>query len=191
MMHRCSIFLTNDGPLAARGRRAKPKFLPKFFSLLRSLTRFSLKQPPSGMSVATRTGRNVLKNTLTVMTTAATSVSRNHKCCAWGKGRIMKKLLLMCALCMTFGLASDALGQGRGNRGERRDQRYDRRDDRNSRRRGNGYYRRGTGSPSHPVFGDGRRRRRNDDRRYSWRNNDRRYDRGDDGRRSRRRGNRY
>src|SRR5215207_6595419 len=85
MMHRCSIFLTNDGPLAARGRRVKPKFLPKFFSLLRSLTRFFLKQPPSGMSVATRTGRNVLKNTLTIMTTATTGVSRNHKCCAWGE----------------------------------------------------------------------------------------------------------
>lgn len=31
----------------------------------------------------------------------------------------MKKLLLVCALCMTFGLASDALGQGRYYRGER------------------------------------------------------------------------
>jgi hypothetical protein len=31
----------------------------------------------------------------------------------------MKKFLLVCALCMTFGLASDALGQGRHNRGER------------------------------------------------------------------------
>src|SRR5215213_2907560 len=75
--------------MTARLRRAggepNPEFLPKFFSLLRSLTRFSLKQPPSGMSVATRTGRNVLKNTLTVMTTAATGVSRNHKCCAWGE----------------------------------------------------------------------------------------------------------
>jgi hypothetical protein len=29
----------------------------------------------------------------------------------------MKKFLLACALCMTFGLASDALGQGRNNRG--------------------------------------------------------------------------
>ena len=27
----------------------------------------------------------------------------------------MKKFLLVCALCMTFGLASDALGQGRNN----------------------------------------------------------------------------
>ena len=31
----------------------------------------------------------------------------------------MKKFLLVCALCMSFGLASDALGQGRHNRGER------------------------------------------------------------------------
>ena len=29
----------------------------------------------------------------------------------------MKKFLLVCALCMTFGLASDALGQGRNNEG--------------------------------------------------------------------------
>ncbi|HEX8281922.1 MAG TPA: hypothetical protein VF588_00985 [Pyrinomonadaceae bacterium] len=32
----------------------------------------------------------------------------------------MKKFLLLCALCMTFGLASDALGQGRNYGGERR-----------------------------------------------------------------------
>lgn len=31
----------------------------------------------------------------------------------------MKKFLLVCALCMTFGLATDALGQGRNNRNER------------------------------------------------------------------------
>ena len=31
----------------------------------------------------------------------------------------MKKFLLVCALCMSFGLASDALGQGRNDRGER------------------------------------------------------------------------
>ena len=31
----------------------------------------------------------------------------------------MKKFLLVCALCMSFGLASDALGQGRDNRGGR------------------------------------------------------------------------
>lgn len=31
----------------------------------------------------------------------------------------MKKVLLACALRMTFGLAADALGQGRYNRGER------------------------------------------------------------------------
>ena len=31
----------------------------------------------------------------------------------------MKKFLLACALCMTFGLASDALGQDRNNRGDR------------------------------------------------------------------------
>ena len=31
----------------------------------------------------------------------------------------MKKVILLCALCMSFGLASDALGQGRYNRGER------------------------------------------------------------------------
>lgn len=30
----------------------------------------------------------------------------------------MKKFLLVCALCMTFGLASDAFGQGRYNRDE-------------------------------------------------------------------------
>jgi hypothetical protein len=33
----------------------------------------------------------------------------------------MKKILLACAICMTFGLASDALGQGRYNRGERQE----------------------------------------------------------------------
>lgn len=31
----------------------------------------------------------------------------------------MKKFLLLCALCMTFGLASDAMGQGHYNRSER------------------------------------------------------------------------
>jgi Spy/CpxP family protein refolding chaperone len=31
----------------------------------------------------------------------------------------MKKFLLACALCMTFGLASDALAQGHHNRGDR------------------------------------------------------------------------
>ena len=31
----------------------------------------------------------------------------------------MKKFLLACALCMTFGIATDALGQGRNNRGDR------------------------------------------------------------------------
>lgn len=36
-----------------------------------------------------------------------------------GKGRSVKKILLLCALCMTLGLASDALGQGRYDRGER------------------------------------------------------------------------
>ena len=30
----------------------------------------------------------------------------------------MKKFLLVCALCMSFGLGTDALGQGRNNRGE-------------------------------------------------------------------------
>jgi hypothetical protein len=127
----------------------------------------------------------------------------------------MKKFLLACALCMSFGLASNVLGQGRNNggrndirrgvrsgqltrdearqlrqrrrairqerrvyrsdgsytRGERREIRRDRRelgrdvrrqrrdDDRRDRRRGDGYYRRGAGSSSHPVFGDGSRRR--------------------------------
>ena len=33
----------------------------------------------------------------------------------------MKKFLLACALCMTFGLASDALGQRRDNDGRRND----------------------------------------------------------------------
>ncbi|HVF55868.1 MAG TPA: hypothetical protein VM934_06935 [Pyrinomonadaceae bacterium] len=36
---------------------------------------------------------------------------------------------------------------------------YRRNEDRRDRRRGNGYYRRGAGSPSHPVFGNGNRRR--------------------------------
>ena len=96
----------------------------------------------------------------------------------------MKKFLLVCALCMTFGLASDALGQGRNNGGgrngirrgvrsgqltrdeaqqlrqRRRQIRQERRDDdRRDHRRGNGYYRRGAGSSSHPVFGDRNRRR--------------------------------
>ena len=31
----------------------------------------------------------------------------------------MKKFLLACALCMSFGVATDALGQGRTNRGDR------------------------------------------------------------------------
>lgn len=48
-------------------------------------------------------------------------------------------------------------------RDERRSDRLIRRemrdDDRRDRRRGNGYYRRGAGSPSHPVFGRGRRNR--------------------------------
>lgn len=87
----------------------------------------------------------------------------------------MKKFLLVCALCMTFGMASDALGQGHYDRGEhqgsrhgvRRDRRELRRnirrerrdDDRRHHRRGNGYYRRGAGSSSHPVFGHHNRNR--------------------------------
>jgi hypothetical protein len=43
----------------------------------------------------------------------------------------------------------------------RNDDRRSRYDNRDGHRRGNGYYRRGAGSVSHPVFGNGSRRRRN------------------------------
>jgi hypothetical protein len=42
---------------------------------------------------------------------------------------------------------------------DRRNRRWRNNDDDDDRRRGNGYYRRGAGSRSHPVFGDGGKRK--------------------------------
>ena len=73
------------------------------------------------MTVATYAGRIILSNSL--RRCAGSRFARMPQLkflYLKGKGRDMKKFLLVCALCMTFGLASDALGQGRDYRGERR-----------------------------------------------------------------------
>ena len=71
-----------------------------------------------GMSFATETGRIILSNSLRRLwlhQSRATAVTLNSV--LEGKGRAMKKFLLVCALCMSFGLASNVLGQGRNNDG--------------------------------------------------------------------------
>jgi hypothetical protein len=101
----------------------------------------------------------------------------------------MKKVLLICALCMTFGLSADAFGQGRNNgirrgvrtgqltRDEARQLRHNRRRIRQERRtyRSDGTYtrdeRRDVRRDRRELSRNIRRERRDDDRRYQRRGN--------------------